>query len=118
MTAWPPTRISSPLSKTGSISAWAATRKKLRRDTSALTILLSLYETWRKRFGGERPKADSRASVFGIKRFSFNMVGAGRFERPTPCAQGGVRHGWEVACFQVLTFQGVGAGLLKSVEAC
>src|ERR1017187_2951187 len=88
MTAWPPTRISSPLSKTGSISAWAATRKKLRRDTSALTILLSLYETWRKRFGGERPKADSRASVFGIKRFSFNMVGAGRFERPTPCAQG------------------------------
>src|ERR1017187_8318432 len=105
MTAWPPTRISSPLSKTGSISAWAATRKKLRRDTSALTILLSLYETWRKRFGGERPKADSRASVFGIKRFSFNMVGAGRFERPTPCAQGGFRPLSEMPYFQLLTLQ-------------
>jgi hypothetical protein len=24
---------------------------------------------------------------FGVKSFVFNLVGAGRFERPTPCAQ-------------------------------
>ncbi len=26
--------------------------------------------------------------IFGLNYFVFNMVGAGRFERPTPCAQG------------------------------
>ena len=46
------------------------------------------------------------------------MVGAGRFERPTPCAQGGWKEAAKAACFQVLTEQGVGADLLNPVEAC
>jgi hypothetical protein len=44
------------------------------------------------------------------------LVGAGRFERPTPCAQGGCRARTEMACFQVLTFLGDGAGLVKLIE--
>src|ERR1019366_2073490 len=30
------------------------------------------------------------------------LVGAGRFERPTPCAQGGWKGAAKVACFQLL----------------
>jgi hypothetical protein len=30
------------------------------------------------------------------------MVGAGRFERPTPCAQGGSKGTAKAACFQLL----------------
>jgi hypothetical protein len=44
------------------------------------------------------------------------MVGAGRFERPTPCAQGSFRHTLEMACFQVLGFQEDAASLLQRVE--
>jgi hypothetical protein len=44
------------------------------------------------------------------------MVGAGRFERPTPCAQGSFRHRSETACFQLLPFQADGASLLQLVE--
>ena len=44
------------------------------------------------------------------------MVGAGRFERPTPCAQGGWEEAAKAACFQVLAEQGVVADLLKPVE--
>jgi hypothetical protein len=44
------------------------------------------------------------------------LVGAGRFERPTPCAQGGFRHGLEMACFQLLRFQRDAASLLQLVE--
>jgi hypothetical protein len=45
------------------------------------------------------------------------LVGAGRFERPTPCAQGGFRPRAEIPCFQVLTFQSDTAALLKSVDS-
>src|ERR1039458_4045498 len=105
MTAWPPTRISSPLSKTGSISAWAATRKKLRRDTSALTILLSLYETWRKRFGGERPKADSRASVLALSDLVSIWSGRGDLNArpPAPKAVSGTDGKWPA--FKYLRFK-------------
>src|SRR5579862_5823031 len=45
-----------------------------------------------------------------------SMVGAGRFERPTPCAQGGFRLPCKIAHFQRLLFQVDEAGLLRSVE--
>jgi hypothetical protein len=35
----------------------------------------------------------------------FSLVGAGRFERPTPCAQGRFRGPTKSACFQLLLFQ-------------
>ena len=44
------------------------------------------------------------------------MVGAGRFERPTPCAQGSCRHSSETAYFQALRFQVDAACLLQLVE--
>ena len=44
------------------------------------------------------------------------MVGAGRFERPTPCAQDRFRPFAETACFLMLTFQADAASLLKLVE--
>jgi hypothetical protein len=43
------------------------------------------------------------------------LVGAGRFERPTPCAQGGLQRTPETAYFQFLTFQAVAE---KPVELC
>ena len=46
------------------------------------------------------------------------LVGAGRFERPTPCAQGGFGLRAEMPCFQVLTFQAVAGILLKPVDPC
>ena len=47
-----------------------------------------------------------------------SMVGAGRFERPTPCAQGSFRHSWKVPYFQLLTFQADTVLVLKPVEPC
>jgi hypothetical protein len=47
-----------------------------------------------------------------------HLVGAGRFERPTSCAQGGFQLRHEVVCFQHVLFQGDGAILLCSVEVC
>ena len=44
------------------------------------------------------------------------LVGAGRFERPTPCAQGSFRPFFETACFLMLTFQADVASLLRLVE--
>jgi hypothetical protein len=44
------------------------------------------------------------------------LVGAGRFERPTPCAQGRFRRYAEITCFLVLRFQAVVGSLLKVVE--
>ena len=46
----------------------------------------------------------------------FTLVGAGRFERPTPCAQGRFRHSPKIACFLILTFQADAASLLRPVE--
>src|ERR1017187_597482 len=46
------------------------------------------------------------------------MVGAGRFERPTPCAQGSFRPQSKMPYFQLLTFQADGANLLQLVEPC
>jgi len=40
------------------------------------------------------------------------LVGAGRFERPTPCAQGSFRPQPKMPYFQLLTFQADGATLL------
>ncbi len=48
----------------------------------------------------------------------FLLVGAGRFERPTPCAQGSLRHAAEMPYFQVLRFLIDGGFLLKRVEPC
>ena len=45
------------------------------------------------------------------------LVGAGRFERPTPCAQGGMRDDSKMACFQVLRFQANASISLRLVEA-
>jgi hypothetical protein len=45
------------------------------------------------------------------------LVVAGQFERPTPCAQGSIRHASETACFQVPRFQGDGANLLLHVRS-
>jgi hypothetical protein len=46
------------------------------------------------------------------------MVGAGRFERPTPCAQGSLRQERKTPSFQVLTFQAVGSTPLQLFEPC
>jgi hypothetical protein len=46
------------------------------------------------------------------------LVGAGRFERPTPCAQGSFQYSAEMACFQAFLFQADGATLLQLVEPC
>jgi hypothetical protein len=45
-----------------------------------------------------------------------HLVGAGRFERPTPCAHGGFRPQAEVPYFQLLLFHSDGAALLNNVE--
>jgi hypothetical protein len=45
------------------------------------------------------------------------MVGAGRFERPTPCAQGRFRPRVEIDYFLMLTFQADTAGVLRLEEA-
>jgi hypothetical protein len=47
-----------------------------------------------------------------------HLVGAARFELPTPCAQGGFRPRAEMPYFQLLKFQPDGAGWLKVVELC
>ncbi len=46
------------------------------------------------------------------------LVEAGRFERPTPCAQGSFLLCKQPNCFQLLTFQLLGAHLLKVVGIC
>src|ERR1035438_485993 len=46
------------------------------------------------------------------------MVGAGRFERPTPCAQGSFRSPKKMPYSQLLTFQADGATLLQLVAPC
>ena len=51
-----------------------------------------------------------------VRKLLILMVGAGRFERPTPCAQGGFRHSSEMACFLVLGFQAVMVMLLQLEE--
>jgi hypothetical protein len=48
----------------------------------------------------------------------FSLVGAGRFERPTPCAQGGFRPSSRAPCLQMLTFQADAGILLKPIEPC
>jgi hypothetical protein len=45
------------------------------------------------------------------------LVGAGRFERPTPCAQDGFWPAPETACFQAFLFQADAASVLNSVES-
>ena len=44
------------------------------------------------------------------------LVGAGRFELPTPCAQGGFWAPSKVPCFQIFTFQTDTGNRLKPVE--
>src|ERR1039457_2710616 len=46
------------------------------------------------------------------------MVGAGRFERPPPCAQGSFRPPKKMPYSQLLTFQADGATLLQLVAPC
>jgi hypothetical protein len=50
---------------------------------------------------------------FGINN---DVVGAGRFERPTPCAQGGYKRFAKVPHFQIAGFIGDVRSLLKAVE--
>jgi len=45
------------------------------------------------------------------------LVGAGRFERPTPCAQDGFRLSAEIACFQSLHFKRITVGMLKLADS-
>jgi len=47
----------------------------------------------------------------------FTLVGAGRFERPTPCAQGRFWARSQILYFSTLLFQTDGATLLQIVEA-
>ena len=44
------------------------------------------------------------------------LVGAGRFERPTPCAQGRFRQTSKTAYFQLLSFQADVSSLLKLID--
>jgi hypothetical protein len=57
-----------------------------------------------------------------VPTFSWNclilLVGAGRFELPTPCAQVGLRLAPHSTCFQLLAFQVVGGCLWNPIEAC
>jgi hypothetical protein len=46
------------------------------------------------------------------------LVGAGRFERPTPCAQDGRSDFAKIPYFQRILFQRDAASLLKAVELC
>jgi hypothetical protein len=57
----------------------------------------------------------SRPSI-NDRKLLILLVGAGRFERPTPCAQGSFRGYSEMACFQLLLFQGDAANVLRHVE--
>jgi len=47
--------------------------------------------------------------MFGALKMSCmlleDLVGAGRFERPTPCAQDGFRHSAKIVYFQRILFQ-------------
>jgi len=52
----------------------------------------------------------------GGRIFLILLVGAGRFERPTSCAQGRFRQAAQMGCFQYLLFQAVAGNLLKMVE--
>jgi|SRR5579862_3506001 len=45
-----------------------------------------------------------------------SVVGAGRFERPTPCAQGGYGGFEQLSYFQRLLLQADAISLLKAVE--
>jgi hypothetical protein len=45
-----------------------------------------------------------------------DLVGAGRFERPPPCAQGGAKSHAEFAYFQRISFQADGMNSLSLVE--
>jgi hypothetical protein len=44
------------------------------------------------------------------------LVWAGRFERPTPCAQGGFRRQYRIVRFQLLPLQADAASLLRQIE--
>jgi hypothetical protein len=57
----------------------------------------------------------ARNSALEIKDL-FSMVGAGRFERPTPCAQVGFRRGCKIVRLQLLSLQADLASLLHRVE--
>jgi hypothetical protein len=57
------------------------------------------------------PFAFPSESAFAFAGIS--MVEAGRFERPTPCAQDGFRTAANRACFQLLLFQTIMGCLLK-----
>jgi hypothetical protein len=51
------------------------------------------------------------------QRISFILlVGAGRFERPTPCAQGRFRTQLKIVCFQLFSLQWVTRAVLNGVE--
>jgi hypothetical protein len=65
------------------------------------TVVLSLVESssYKTDYGGISHEPRNARNCL------IPLVGAGRFERPTPCARGGVRFLLETACFQVLTFQ-------------
>src|ERR1017187_8557302 len=56
--------------------------------------------------------------VLNGRKLLILLVGAGRFERPTPCAQGGFRPRAEKPYFQLLRLQQDGASLLKPVDPC
>ena len=45
------------------------------------------------------------------------LVGAGRFERPTPCAQGGLSEAAKMAYFQSILFQLDSHASLRFVKA-
>jgi hypothetical protein len=57
-----------------------------------------------------------RADLLYLTEPLILLVGAGRFEGPTPCAQGGLRCASKMPCFQALTFQADTGILLKPVE--
>jgi hypothetical protein len=70
------------------------------RKTLVVARKLSLTEAQRL-----RPRAKAMAGRVGPLESPGGLVGAGRFERPPPCAQGGFRPVDEVPYFQALTFQ-------------
>jgi hypothetical protein len=65
-------------------------------------------------------KATATADSWGNPRYArislILLVGAGRFERPTPCAQGRFRRFAKIAYFLLLRLQAVTESMLKVVE--
>jgi hypothetical protein len=56
---------------------------------------------------------------YGLEKHSdILLVGAGRFERPTPCAQVGFQHFANCPNFQIAGFIGDPRSLLKAFELC